>query len=185
MRPLPTPLSLAALAVAVAGCASAAPSATNAVGAAAQDSAPFHWTDPSGARTTSPEPDHDYALVVVQVPRRADGPSNGADTRIYLFSARDGQSTATLALGPLPFPRTEQSIAAQYDGAVVTKVPGVVAGRTVECWHYKDRLHLYSTCQAPLPAGKGRDLPVTVDLIANSPERLAALEAAFSRIQLD
>jgi hypothetical protein len=72
-----------------------------------------------------------------------------------------------------------------YEGAVVRKVPGAVAGKKVEWWHYQDSQHLYSTCYADLPDKAGIEHPVYIELVANRPQRIASLEDAFSRIEVD
>jgi hypothetical protein len=107
------------------------------------------------------------------------------DLRIYTLIPQDEQSSAVLAIGRGGHKKTEEAIARNYQGAKVTKVAGTVRGRRVEWWHHQDDQHLNSTCYASLPDRAGVEHLVYVDLVANRPERLAALEAAFSGIELE
>jgi hypothetical protein len=69
------------------------------------------------------------------------------------------------------------------EGAKVTKAGGKIAGVKVQWWHYRDSRPLYSTCAGTLSDKNGKKIPAYFDLVANSPERLAALEDACSRIE--
>jgi hypothetical protein len=105
--------------------------------------------------------------------------------RIYILVPEDEQSSATLGIGPGGRQKTEEAIARHYQGARVTKVAGTVRGRRVEWWRYQDDHHLYSTCYASLLDRAGAQHRVYFDLVANSPERLGALEEALSGIELE
>jgi hypothetical protein len=105
------------------------------------------------------------------------------DRRAYILQPKDDQSSAVLALGSGGHYKTEEMIAKMFGGAKVTKIDGLVAGVKAQWWHYRDSRHLYSTCAVTLRDKKGKKIPAYFDLVANSPERLAALESAFSRIE--
>jgi|1186.fasta_scaffold416226_2 hypothetical protein len=107
------------------------------------------------------------------------------DLRIYMLVPRDEQSSAVLGIGQGGHKRTEEAIERHYRGAKVTKVAGTVRGTSVEWWHYQDDHHLYSTCYASLPDRAGVEHPVYFDLVANTAERLGALEEAFSAIEIE
>jgi len=103
---------------------------------------------------------------------------------LYMMVPEDQQSSLTLAIGDGFHLKTEGFIAEMYEGAKVTKVDGIVGGFKMRWWHYRDSHHLYSTCVLAVPIHKGKTLPIIIDLIANSAERLASLEDSFSRIQI-
>jgi hypothetical protein len=102
-----------------------------------------------------------------------------------MFTPKDEQSGAVLGIGADVHRKTEQIIARMYEGAKVTKIPGVVAGKRVEWWRYRDSRHLYSTCYVALLDKAGLEHQVAFELVANRPERLSSLEEAFSGIELE
>ena len=105
------------------------------------------------------------------------------DRRVYILNPKDGQSSAVLALGSGGYHKTEDDIAKMCEGAKVTKIDGKIAGVKTQWWRYRDSRHLYSTCAVTLPRKSGKKIPVYFDLVANSSERLAALEDACSKIE--
>ena len=105
------------------------------------------------------------------------------DLRAYILQPKDDQSSAVLALGSGGHNKTEEMIATMFEGAKVTKIDGLVAGVKAQWWHYRDSHHLYSTCAVTLGDKKGRKIPAYFDLVANTPERLSALEDACSKIE--
>jgi len=112
-------------------------------------------------------------------------PKNGAakkDIRAYMFVPKDDQSAANLALGSDVHFQTEAGIAAMHEGAKVTKVKGTFNDTEIELWRYHDSQHLYSTFWVTATDSAGVSRRVEIDLIANTQERLEALEKAFSVI---
>jgi hypothetical protein len=103
---------------------------------------------------------------------------------LYMMVPEDQQSSLTLAIGDGFHLKTEGFIADMYEGAKVTKVDGIIGGFKTQWWHYRDSHHLYSTCVLTVPYRKGKTLPIIIDLIANSSERLASMEVSFSKIQI-
>ena len=126
--------------------------------------------------------DREYAVIEMRPESSGDAPAK--DLRSWMFVPKDEQSSAVFGIGAGGHRKTEQVIARMYEGARVTKIPGTVAGAVVEWWHYKDSNHLYSTCYATLLDKAGLEHPVYFELVANRPERLTALEEAFSGIEL-
>ncbi|OIQ85600.1 hypothetical protein GALL_325370 [mine drainage metagenome] len=123
--------------------------------------------------------DRDYKVIAIG---NRDG-SSAKDLRVYILEPMDDQSSAVLALGSGGYHKTEADIAKMCEGAKVTKVDGEIAGVKTLWWHYRDSRHLYSTCSVTLRDKKGKKIPAYFDLVANTPERLAALEDAFSKIE--
>lgn len=105
------------------------------------------------------------------------------DLRAFILQPKDDQSSALLTLGSGGYRKTEDDIAKMHEGAKVTKVDGVIAGVKAQWWRYRDSRHLYSTCSVTLRDKKRKRIPVYFDLVANSPERLSALESACSQIE--
>jgi hypothetical protein len=136
-----------------------------------------------GSPTIRLKPDRRYEIRQMPTTPEPDVPTK--NLRIYMLVPQDEQSSAVLAIGPGGHRKTEEAIARNYQGAKVTKVAGTVRGTAVEWWHYKDDHHLYSTCYATLPDSAGVERPVYFDLVANTLDRLGALEAAFSGIELE
>ena len=102
----------------------------------------------------------------------------------YMLVPKDQQSSAVLTIGDGFFPKTEDTIAKMFEGAKVTKVPGLVGGNKVEWWHYRDQHHFYSSCLFKVSASKGRVVPVDFELVANTQQRLEELENSFSKIEM-
>jgi hypothetical protein len=112
-------------------------------------------------------------------------PKNGAtgkDIRAYMFVPDDGQSAANLAMGSDAHFFTEADIAAMHEGAKVTKVKGIVNDAGIELWRYHDSQHLYSTFWVTATDPTGISRLLEIDLIANTQQRLEALQKAFSLI---
>lgn len=105
------------------------------------------------------------------------------DLRSYILQPKDDQSAAVVAIGSGGYHKTEEDIAKMCEGAKVTKADGEIAGVKTQWWRYRDSRHLYSTCAVTLRDKKGRKIPIYFDLVANTPERLAALEDACSKIE--
>jgi hypothetical protein len=105
------------------------------------------------------------------------------DLRAYILNPKDGQSSVFFTLGSGGHNKTEEDIATMFEGAKVTKIDGKVAEAKVQWWHYRDSHHLYCTCAVMLMGKHGKKIPAYFDLVANSTERLAALEDAFSKIE--
>jgi len=115
------------------------------------------------------------------------GPQKGKPDpglRVYMFNPQDGQSSATFAWGEGGHPNTEQSIAEMYEGAKVSKKPGTIAGTSVTWWSWKDSHHLYRNCDTHLKSAEGTTYKVSIFLVANSIQRIDALEASFSELSL-
>jgi hypothetical protein len=106
------------------------------------------------------------------------------DPLLYMMLPEDQQSAVTLGIGDGLHPKTEGIIAQMYEGAKVTKVDCVIGGVKGQWWHYRDSNHFYSTCVISAPRPKKPALPVVIDLVANTPERLASLEASFSQLMI-
>ena len=110
-------------------------------------------------------------------------PKDGAakkDIRAYMFLPDDGQSAANLAMGSDAHFQTEAGIAAMHEKAKVTKVKGMFNDTEIELWRYRDSQHLYSTFWATVVDSAGISRRIEFDLIANTQQRLEALEKAFS-----
>jgi len=115
------------------------------------------------------------------------GPQKGkpdSGFRVYMFNPADGQSSATFGWGEGGHPNTEQSVAQMYEGAKISNKPGMVSGTSVTWWSWKDSHHLYRSCDTHLKSAEGTTYTVSIFLVANSNERLDALEAAFSGLTL-
>jgi hypothetical protein len=104
------------------------------------------------------------------------------DIRAYIFVPDDQQSAANLTMGTDVYFKTESSIAKMFEGAKVTKVKGVFNDAEIELWRYHDSHHLYSTFWVTASDSVGLSKRVEIDLIANTQQRLEALEKAFSVI---
>jgi hypothetical protein len=104
------------------------------------------------------------------------------DIRGYMFVPDDQQSAANLAMGSDVYFKTESIIAKMFEGAKVTKVKGVFNDAEIELWRYHDAHHLYSTFWVTATDSAGLSKRVEIDLIANTQQRLEALEKAFSVI---
>jgi tetratricopeptide (TPR) repeat protein len=112
-------------------------------------------------------------------------PKDGAakkDIRAYMFVPNDGQSAANLAMGSDAHFQTEAGIAAMHEGAQVTKVKGMFNDTEIELWRYHDSQHLYSTFWFTATDSAGVSRRIEIDLVANTQQRLEALEKAFSVI---
>ena len=112
-------------------------------------------------------------------------PKDGApkeDIRAYMFAPDDGQSAANLAMGSDVHFITEAGIAAMHEGAKVSKVKGMFNDAEIELWRYRDSQHLYSTFWVSATDSAGVSKRIEIDLIANTQQRLEALEKAFSVI---
>ena len=96
----------------------------------------------------------------------------------------DQQSAVTLGVGDGLHPKTEETIAKMFEGAKVTKIDCVIGGIKGQWWHYRDSKHLYSTCVVYAPRPGKSPLPVIIDLVANTPERMASLESSFSELMI-
>jgi hypothetical protein len=103
---------------------------------------------------------------------------------LYMMLPEDQQSSVTFGIGNGFYKKTEKTIAEMYEGAKVTKVDALIGGIKAQWWHYRDSHHLYSTCDLTVSYRKGKSLSIIIDLVANSPERLASLEDSFSKIQI-
>jgi len=141
----------------------------------------FTVVRPTGSSSIRLEPERDYEVREMRFERPPGAPPK--DLRILVFNPKDEQSSVMFAIGADGYRKTEKAIARLYEGATVTKVPGTIAGRRVEWWHYRDSHHLYSTSYTSLPDKRGVEHPVYVDLVANTPERLSSLEQAFSGLE--
>jgi hypothetical protein len=104
------------------------------------------------------------------------------DLRAYMFLPKDDQSAASLAMGSDVYFKTESVIAKMFEGAKVTKVKSVFNDAEIELWRYRDSQHLYSTFWVSATDPTGVSKRVQIDLIANTQQRLEALEKAFSVI---
>jgi hypothetical protein len=110
--------------------------------------------------------------------------SSPTDPLLYMMLPEDHQSAVTLGIGDGLNLKTEESIAQMYEGAKVTKVDCSVGGVKGQWWHYRDSIHLYSTCVIKAMRLKKPALTVVIDLVANTPARLASLEQSFSKLTL-
>jgi hypothetical protein len=169
-------------AVAISACATAAPVAPANSDAPATRIPAFREVKPVGPSTIRLEVDRDYEVREMEFERPAGTPPK--DLRIIVFNPKDEQSSALFGIGADGHRKTEAAIAKHYGGARVVKVAGAIGGKQVEWWHYQDNRHLYSTCYTSFTDNLGVERPVYFDLVANTPERLASLEHAFSRILL-
>jgi hypothetical protein len=169
-------------AVVVCSCATTAPVASEKPDAPPKRIPAFREVKPTGPSTIRLEMEREYEVREMEFERPAGTPPK--DLRIIVFNPKDEQSSALFGIGADGHKKTEASIAKHYGGARVTKVAGTIGGKSVEWWHYRDDLHLYSTCYTSFVDKRGVDRPVYFDLVANSPDRLASLERAFSRILL-
>jgi hypothetical protein len=168
--------------LAIGGCATTAPPTSPSM-AGAGPVAHVQATVLEGSPTIRLTLDREYRVIEM----RAESPAEASrsELRTWMLVPKDEQSSVTFGIGVGGNRKTEEVIARMYDGAVVTKVPGAVAGKQVEWWHYQDSQHLYSTCYADLPDKAGVEHPVYIELVANRPQRIASLEEAFSRIEVD
>ena len=169
-------------AVAISACATAAPVAPVNPDPPPKRIPAFREVKPSGPSTIRLEVDPDYEVREMEFERPAG--TSPKDLRIIVFNPKDRQSSALFGIGADGHKKTEAFIAKNYGGARVTKVAGTIGGKPVEWWHYRDNLHLYSTCYTSFVDNVGVDRPVYFDLVGDTPERLSSLERAFSRILL-
>jgi hypothetical protein len=100
-----------------------------------------------------------------------------------MFVTKDDQSSAMFAIGARGHNKTEEDIARMHEGAKVVKSEGKINGTKVEWWRWEDSHHLYSCCAFTLSYKEGTAQEFFVDLVANEPERLAALEKSFSTLE--
>lgn len=161
----------------IGGCATTSPSTSPSV---PSDGSAAHvkTTVLGGSPTIRLTLDREYRLVETR-------PESPDEPRIWTFVPKDEQSSVVFGIGTGGHRKTEGDIARMYEGAVVKRSPGAVAGRRVEWWHYEDSHHLYSTCYADVPDRAGVEHPVYIDLVANRPRRIASLEEAFARMEVD
>lgn len=101
----------------------------------------------------------------------------------YMFISPDRQSSAVLFIDCLLHNQTETSITERYEGAEVTKSAGIVNGKKVEWWRWKDSNQLYSRYKVLLIDREGTARAIAVTIIANSHDRSVPLEHAFSTIE--
>jgi hypothetical protein len=142
------------------------------------------FADPSELRLPGDPPVHlimDREYRVTEIGNK-DHPSM-KDLRVYLLRSKDDQSSAVLAFGSGGQSKTEETIAAVFGGAKVTKIDGIVAGEKTQWWHYRESDDLLSSCVVTLRDKKGKSIPTYFDLVAKTPERLAALEDSCSKIE--
>ena len=110
--------------------------------------------------------------------------ASATDPLVYMMMPEDQQSAVTLGIGDGLSPKTEETISQMYEGAKVTKVNCTIGGVKGQWWHYRDSRHLYSSCTIKAPRPNKPPLVVIIDLVANTPERLASLEASFSGLMI-
>lgn len=103
---------------------------------------------------------------------------------LYLFAPKDDQSSVVFGIGKDRPVDTEEGIAHDYEGAKVTKKNGTIHGSNVQWWEWEDSKHLYSVCSFELKNTDGNNLLLHLYFVANTTERRALLEKAFSNIEL-
>ena len=112
----------------------------------------------------------------------ATDPANKKNMRVFMFAPSDEQSSVIFSIGPDVEGDTEASIKAKDASAKVTKAEGRINKKKVQWLRWEDAKHLYSSCTVTLPDNAGTEHKISIWLIANTSERVAALEAAFSTI---
>ena len=100
-----------------------------------------------------------------------------------MFVPPDEQSSAAMFIDGHFHNDTERSIAEMYEGAEVKKSAVKVNGKNVEWWRWKDSRQVYSNYIVTLADADGTARVIVVNVGANSHDRLAALEYAFSTIE--
>ncbi len=111
--------------------------------------------------------------------------SEAPDPLVYMMLPADQQSAVTFAMGYKVPRMSEDSIAEMHKGAKITKVDCAIGQIKAQWWHYRDAQHLYSSCMIKVPRPGKPALPVCIDLIANTPERLASLDKNMAHIGHD
>jgi len=174
-------MRLILIALAISGCAAANPTTSPSVtrGGSVGRTKVTVLEGPPTIRLTL---DREYKVLEMrpESPARA----SGSDLRTWMFVPKDEQSSVVFGIGVGGNRKTEEVISRMYEGAVVKRIPGAVAGKKAEWWHYEDSQHLYSACYVVLPDKAGVEHPVYIDLVANRPQRISSLEEAFSRMEV-
>jgi len=124
----------------------------------------------------------DWKYEVMKIDKK--GGASPGDPLLYMMIPEDQQSAVTLGIGDGLLAKTEETIAKMFEGAKVTKVDCVIGGIKGQWWRYKNSRHLYSTCVIRAPRPGKAPLPVIIDILANSPERMASLESSFSELMI-
>ena len=106
------------------------------------------------------------------------------DLLFYLITPKEDGPVILFGIGKDNTPETEESIAQRYQGAKVTKTQGQVNGNPVEWWQWEDSEHFYSSCYFKLKDADGNELSLSLFFTAGTTAKLAILETAFSKIDL-
>ena len=112
-----------------------------------------------------------------------DGSLAGKDIHGLVFVPEDHQSSVSFTIGKDAHPRNEADLERTYKGTTVTMEKGNVDGMGVQRLRWTAPPHLCSSFTVTVSDTSGTLYPLAVTLIANTPERLAALEKGFSDIQ--
>ena len=108
--------------------------------------------------------------------------STSGGVKAHMLAAGDGDSSAVVLVGEGGFRKTKEEITKEYGKVESSK--GSVNGADVSWMDYKDAKHLYSTVDTTVIDDSGKKVRIYMDLVANSPERMAALKKSFERITL-